>query len=571
MKQLRWCMTSLCMLLCALLFVTESRATMTDPLTTIKIDTPIHFIAPDGSPMMVPSDTYTVEAAEEWLRLVPGERHDAVLIEAKKGTHELELTDALALSVAGAEADSQDLHHVILLLPNGESLEATGSYSGIRPRGLFDQAVNNVKKKAKNAHKKAKSTTKKAVTKGKSTTQQATTHAQKKTQQATSQGKKRAQNVQKQVRKGTQQAASQAKKSTKKIQNHVRKKTKQAVSSANQGLQHSRKAALQAKREVEKTTKKVAKRVRQGVNKAKDAVGGLLAPPPTGIQVPNFPFFNLFQPNPEPNPSRNPEDHSFVNAYLLAFTSWFVYEPDLVPCPFPKDCWPEWQRAFRDLFGKGGMSRFQFIKEPLTNTQVSVMSNNQVVVVVFRGSEKNLQDWLQTDANFPLIPAPQWGAGVMVHNGFNGAMRAVVTRVRSAIQAQNPGGSKRVWLTGHSLGGALAFLHAQALTRETSIQIQGVHTYGAPRVGNPLWNRAYQSRLGNKTQRWNNNADFVPLLVHPVGTQTQQTLSYQHVGLIHNIRANGSIRLNDRERSFPVQSYSTGDHHLLGYICPMVS
>jgi len=159
----------------------------------------------------------------------------------------------------------------------------------------------------------------------------------------------------------------------------------------------------------------------------------------------------------------------------------------------------------------------------------------------------------------------------MVHNGFNGAMRAVVTRVRTAIQSQNPGGRKRVWLTGHSLGGALAFLHGQALTRESSIQIQGVHTYGAPRVGNPLWNRIYHSRLGNKTQRWVNNADFVPLLVHPVGTQTQQALSYQHVGLVHNIRANGSIHLNDQERSFPVKSYSTGDHNLLGYICPMVS
>jgi len=180
MKRSRWVTTSLCSLLCVLTLSGVCLATITDPLTTINIDTPIHFIAPDGSPTVAPSGIYTVEAAEEWLRLVPDERHDALLIEAKKGTHELDLSDALALSVTGTEDESQDLHHVILLLPNGESLESTGTYSGIRPRGFFDKAVKNVKKKANQAHKKAKSTAKKTVSKANSKAQKA-----KKTSSAT--------------------------------------------------------------------------------------------------------------------------------------------------------------------------------------------------------------------------------------------------------------------------------------------------------------------------------------------------------------------------------------------------
>ncbi len=211
MRQHRWFITSLCSLLCALLLVTESRATIADPLMMIEIDMPIHFIGPDGSPMVAPSGIYTVEAAEEWLRLVPGERHNAILIEARKGTHELDLTDTLALSVTGTEDDNNDLHHIILLLPNGKSLEATGTYSGIRPRGFFDKAVNKIKKKAKKAHKKAKSSTKKAISKAKSTTQKATTQAQQQTQKAASQAKQVAKKVQKQVHKGTQQAVSSAK------------------------------------------------------------------------------------------------------------------------------------------------------------------------------------------------------------------------------------------------------------------------------------------------------------------------------------------------------------------------
>lgn len=252
MRPPHWFIASLCSLLCALLLVTESQATIADPLTTINIDTPIHFLAPDGSPMVAPSGIYSVEAAEEWLRLVPGERHDAVLIEAKKSTHELDLTDALALSVTGTEDDGQDLHHVILLLPNGESLESTGTYSGIRPRGFFEKAMNNVKKKAKKAHKKAKSTTKKAVSQAKGTTQKATKQAQRQTQKAVSQAKKGAKKVQKQVRKGTQQA----------------------VSSAKQNYQNSRKAALQAKRQVEKASRRVGSKIKGGMQKARQTVTG---------------------------------------------------------------------------------------------------------------------------------------------------------------------------------------------------------------------------------------------------------------------------------------------------------
>ena len=513
--------------------------------TSIILENAVHFLDADGSDVTVSPGTYEVESAEEWVRLVPGERRDALLIEADRQTHALEIDSPLAMGFPGDTKEEADLHFVMLLLPDGQSLEATGTYSGIRPRGFLGNALKNAKKTANNAHKKAKTASSQAAAKAKQAAQEA--------------------------QKQASQAAAKANQAAKQAQQEAQNKANEAAAKVKQGAQTAKTAALQAKQEVEKKAKEAAAALKTGLNAAKKTVAGLIAPPPRKIRIPNFPFFNLFQGTFEPNLNRNSQDHSYVNSYLLGFASLFVYEPDLVPCPFPKDCWPEWQQAFRELFAKGGMTQFHFIKEPLTNTQVAVMSNNQVVVVVFRGSEKNVQDWLQIDANFPLIPVPQWGTGVMAHNGFHAAMRSVFTRVRSAIQAQNPRGTKRVWLTGHSLGGALAFLHAQAFARETPIQIQGVHTYGAPRVGNPLWNRAYNSRLRTKTQRWVNNADFVPLLVHPVGTQTQQVLSYQHVGLVHNIRANGSIRLNDQERPFPVKSYSTGDHNLLGYICPMVS
>jgi hypothetical protein len=92
-----------------------------------------------------------------------GERHDALLIEARKGTHELELEQVMAMSVPGETEDEKDNHYVMLLLPGGQSLEATGTYSGIRARGFFQNTFKKVQKAANNTYKKARSTGRKAA------------------------------------------------------------------------------------------------------------------------------------------------------------------------------------------------------------------------------------------------------------------------------------------------------------------------------------------------------------------------------------------------------------------------
>lgn len=115
---------------------------------TIELETAVHFLAPDGSDLLVEPGTYSVEAAEEWIRVVPSERHNALLIEANKGTHELELEQVMAMSEPGEADNEKDNHYVMVLLPGGQSLEATGTYSGIRPRGLFDTAFARMKETA---------------------------------------------------------------------------------------------------------------------------------------------------------------------------------------------------------------------------------------------------------------------------------------------------------------------------------------------------------------------------------------------------------------------------------------
>ena len=206
-------------------FPPQSQAALSDPLTTIELDTPVHFLAPDGSDLVVEAGTYAIEPAEEWIRLMAGERHEALLIEAKQGSHELEIEDTLALSIPGTAGGQADNHYVMLLLPGGQSLEATGTYSGIRPRGLFDKAFRDVKKHTNRAYRQARSTVRK---------------------------------TQKSVQKGMRQTQKSIQKGMSRAQKDAQRAQRQAAAKASRHMRAAQRAAYQAKLQVERAAKQMA-------------------------------------------------------------------------------------------------------------------------------------------------------------------------------------------------------------------------------------------------------------------------------------------------------------------------
>jgi hypothetical protein len=103
--------------------------------TTVTLDQPVHFTTAEGSDVVLDAGDYEVDAADEWLRVTPneGQAVDALLLDAQVAKHEEALKVPLGVS---AQGESPDTHHLVLLLPDGKRLEAVGSYSGIRSRGL---------------------------------------------------------------------------------------------------------------------------------------------------------------------------------------------------------------------------------------------------------------------------------------------------------------------------------------------------------------------------------------------------------------------------------------------------
>jgi hypothetical protein len=105
----------------------------------ITLEKAVHFRAPDETPLAVDPGDYVVAAGDRSLRLNQPDGQSAIVIAASPGTHEKKVTTPTALSFAEEGAEQADIHHIVLLLPDGKSLDAVGTYSGIASRGLKDR------------------------------------------------------------------------------------------------------------------------------------------------------------------------------------------------------------------------------------------------------------------------------------------------------------------------------------------------------------------------------------------------------------------------------------------------
>ena len=121
---------------CFIVFVAPTFVSAGTPTSKVELPTTIHFLTPAGDDVEVGPGIYQVKPTESWLKLIrEGEGPEsAVLLDATSGTHEEKPTDSKVR--LETEVDNPDVFHLAVLKPDGVGLEATGTVSGIRPRGL---------------------------------------------------------------------------------------------------------------------------------------------------------------------------------------------------------------------------------------------------------------------------------------------------------------------------------------------------------------------------------------------------------------------------------------------------
>ena len=158
------------------------------------------------------------------------------------------------------------------------------------------------------------------------------------------------------------------------------------------------------------------------------------------------------------------------------------------------------------------------------NTQVYIAQNDEHIVVAFRGTEaptsiEGLKDWLLTDAvNLLIIPEGRLGTdfiaagvGARFHLGFMTALAAIWDPMEEAVKAEIARKDRPLWVTGHSLGGALAMLASWRFDRKF-YSVHQIYTYGAPMIGNAVASEAIDKAFPKKVYRFVNGPDPVPKL-----------------------------------------------------------
>jgi triacylglycerol lipase len=161
--------------------------------------------------------------------------------------------------------------------------------------------------------------------------------------------------------------------------------------------------------------------------------------------------------------------------------------------------------AMRVRLAKGG---FRLINtyDPRASTQAYLAVSDQFAVLAFRGTT-DATDW-KSNLNAALMPLDPERPKLKVHTGFLQAFREVEHLIRADLETHVPP-TLGFYITGHSLGGAVAQIAAAALAREN---LAACYTFGSPRVAG----HSFDTEVKCPHYRVVNAADLVPGVPPPV-------------------------------------------------------
>jgi hypothetical protein len=192
---------------------------------------------------------------------------------------------------------------------------------------------------------------------------------------------------------------------------------------------------------------------------------------------------------------------------------------------------------------RADFERQGFESETLSSGSMNgyVLKAGDNAVVLLRGTESSAYDLLQD----LLFIRKNVGNGSM-HGGFRrGYDASMHEQVRKLLAKYQP---TRVWITGHSLGGAMAVVCAHDLIEDGEYDIAGVMTFGQPMVISEGLRKTLEPKLQGRYAFFVNDMDPVVKFVEP----------YVHFG--HMVRyRDGTIEREDREVLFGATGDGAGD------------
>ncbi|MBI4735080.1 MAG: lipase family protein [candidate division NC10 bacterium] len=201
-------------------------------------------------------------------------------------------------------------------------------------------------------------------------------------------------------------------------------------------------------------------------------------------------------------------EFNLVNAFGCARASLLAYEDAAVG-----------NRAATEW----GFEKF----EAFTRDQHSgiVLGNADMVLIAFRGTDERA-DW-RPNLNILFKRSPLG----FVHRGFMQATELFWPDLPQRI-LEFCDEDQVIWVTGHSLGGALAVLTAAKLLVEHDLAIAGLYTFGQPPVGTGGFCTTFEKRFSNRLFRFVNHTDAV---------SDAPILFREHVGEVRYFDTSGAL------------------------------
>lgn len=182
----------------------------------------------------------------------------------------------------------------------------------------------------------------------------------------------------------------------------------------------------------------------------------------------------------------------------------------------------------------------------------------QVVTVRGSANQQNMNEDMDTHEAFDRA------LGVRVHRGFDRVAVALYADMRPHLES-----GYATWLTGHSLGGAVAAVLAGYMLRDGH-DLDGIVTFGQPKFTNLDGVRAYR---GVPMLRIVYQNDVVPML--PSATADPKHGAYAHAGpevivlqgpYYSYLDAHDATRLSVKELETHLGTASLPDHHMHYYV-----
>jgi triacylglycerol lipase len=181
--------------------------------------------------------------------------------------------------------------------------------------------------------------------------------------------------------------------------------------------------------------------------------------------------------------------------------------------------------------------------ESLTELQHGTMygyvaSQGDVAVIAFRGTNMtSFSDWATN-----VTSGQQSFHGQQFHRGFVDAYLALKPRIVRLLNDLKP---KHLWITGHSLGGALAVVASVDLKQQYHYEPQIV-TFGQPRVTDSSGAIWLDSQFGDRYARFVNGSDIIPNLPPTIPLVFQ----YAHAGDLYAF-GERSLTIDESQMSIP--------------------